>query len=105
MAFVVCEPCYDCKYTDCVTQCPMDCFYQDDMMLYIDPDECIDCEACVSMCPVGAIYRDAEVPPQWTQYVQLNLERTRALKAQGGDAAHCTERQEPLEGPACKKAR
>jgi len=36
MAFVVCEPCHDCKYTDCVTVCPCDCFYQDDMQLYID---------------------------------------------------------------------
>ena len=45
MAFVVCEPCHDCKYTDCVTVCPCDCFYQDNSMLYIDPEHCIDCEA------------------------------------------------------------
>lgn len=42
MAYVVCAPCHDCKYTDCVTVCPTDCFYQDEMQLYIDPDECID---------------------------------------------------------------
>jgi hypothetical protein len=47
MAFVVCEPCRDCKYTDCVTVCPCECFYQDDEMLYIDPSECIDCAASV----------------------------------------------------------
>src|SRR6516165_1801085 len=47
MTYVVCEPCHDCKYTDCVAVCPCDCFYQDEMMLYIDAEECIDCEACV----------------------------------------------------------
>src|SRR5262245_24067730 len=52
MAFVVCEPCRDCKYTDCVVVCPCDCFYQDDTMLYIHAVDCIDCEACVPECPV-----------------------------------------------------
>ena len=54
MAFVVCEPCQDRKYTDCVTVCPCDCFYQDERMLYIDPAECICCEACLPVCPVEA---------------------------------------------------
>src|SRR4051794_33718549 len=45
MAYVVCEPCNDCKYTDCVAVCPCDCFYQDERQLYIDPDPCIDCAA------------------------------------------------------------
>src|SRR5262249_38780510 len=62
MAFVVCEPCRDCKYTDCVTVCPCDCFYQDDSQLYIDPTECIDCEACVPECPVAAIFHESDVP-------------------------------------------
>src|SRR5207302_2149199 len=56
MAYVVCEPCHDCKYTDCVVVCPCNCFYQDDTMLYIDPVECIDCEACVPECPADAIF-------------------------------------------------
>src|SRR5205807_3694115 len=49
---VVCEPCRDCKYTDCVVVCPVDCFYQDERMLYIDPLDCIDCGACIPECPV-----------------------------------------------------
>ena len=73
MAFVVCEPCRDCKYTDCVTVCPCDCFYEDDSMLYIDPEHCIDCEACVPECPVEAIFHDSTVPAPWTQFIQLNL--------------------------------
>jgi ferredoxin len=97
MAFVVCEPCCDCKYTDCVTVCPVDCFYQDDVQLYIDPDECICCGACAPECPVEAIFADTDVPDRWTQFVELNRERVPALK-EGG---HITEKQQAREGPGC----
>jgi ferredoxin len=96
MAFVVCEPCRGCKYTDCVTVCPMDCFYQDDQMLYIDPDECIDCGACVPECPVEAIHRDQDVPDRWIEYVELNARRSKQLIALG--TPRVTEKQEPLAG-------
>jgi ferredoxin len=102
MAFVVCEPCRDCKYTDCVVVCPCDCFYQDEHMLYIDPVECIDCDACLPECPVAAICRDTEVPQQWINNIQLNAERSATLKEQGG---HITERQEPKQGPECQARR
>ena len=46
MAHIVTANCNDCKYTDCCVVCPVECFYQDEMMLYIDPEDCIDCEAC-----------------------------------------------------------
>lgn len=98
MAFVVCEPCRDCKYTDCVVVCPTDCFYQDDHQLYIDPDSCLDCEACVPECPVEAIFHDSNVPEAWAHYVQLNAERVAILKGSGGNI---TERQPPKEGPGC----
>jgi ferredoxin len=99
MAFVVCEPCHDCKYTDCVLVCPCDCFYQDDMQLYIDPDTCIDCEACVPECPVEAIFHEANVPAPWARFVQLNAERVSTLKTTGGNI---TERQEPKREPGCQ---
>jgi ferredoxin len=98
MTYVVCEPCRDCKYTDCVVVCPTDCFYQDDSQLYIDPNECIDCEACVPECPVEAIFHDTAVPNEWAEFVQLNAERVSALKDSGG---HITERQTPKEGANC----
>ena len=100
MAYVVCEPCRDCKYTDCVAVCPMECFYQDERMLYIDPQECIDCAACVPECPVEAIFFEGNVPAPWAQFVQLNAERVAVLKACGG---HITEKQEPKEGPGCRR--
>ena len=92
---VVTEPCRDCKYTDCVAVCPVDCFYQDERMLYIDPDECIDCGACVPECPVNAIFAAADVPDRWQPYIALNAERVAVLKAAG---ANITQKQAPLPG-------
>lgn len=97
---VVCEPCRDCKYTDCVVVCPVDCFYEDGTQLYIDPAECIDCGACIPECPVEAIFSDRDVPAPWVQYVQLNAERVLALKENGG---HITDKREPKLGPGCAK--
>ena len=51
MAYVVAEPCVKCKYTDCVDVCPVDCFTEGENFLAINPDECIDCGACVPECP------------------------------------------------------
>lgn len=101
MAFVVCEPCQDCKYTDCVVVCPTECFYQDDWQLYIDPDNCIDCAACAPECPVEAIFRDSDVPVPWAHFVELNAVRSKELMASGG---HITEVREPRLGAGCKKA-
>jgi ferredoxin len=77
MAFVVTEPCVNCKWTDCVAVCPMECFHEGETMLYIDPQECIDCEACVPECPVEAIYHESAVPEQWHPYIALNAEGAR----------------------------
>jgi ferredoxin len=77
MAYVVTEPCRGCKYTDCVTVCPVDCFYEGEDMLFIDPESCLDCEACVAECPVEAIYHETDVPAKWTAYIQLNAERVK----------------------------
>ena len=55
MPHIVNEKCIKCKYTDCVEVCPVDCFYEGDDMLFINPDECIDCGVCIPECPVDAI--------------------------------------------------
>jgi len=74
MAYVVTEPCFGCKYTDCVVVCPKDCFHEGQQMLYIDPAECIDCHACLPECPVEAIFFEDDVPAQWREYINLNAE-------------------------------
>ena len=62
MTFVVAQPCFGCKYTDCVVVCPKECFCEGDRMLYILPEECIDCGACVPECPVEAIFYEDDLP-------------------------------------------
>lgn len=72
MAHVVTERCIKCKYTDCIVSCPAMCFHEGANMLVIDPDECIDCRACLDKCPVQAIYPESEVPAKWLRYIRLN---------------------------------
>lgn len=72
MPYVVTEPCIQCKYTNCAAVCPVDAFREGPNFLVIDPNECIDCDACVSECPVEAIYPDDEVPEKWEDYIELN---------------------------------
>ena len=74
MAHVVAQPCFGCKYTDCVVVCPVECFYEGEQMVYIHPDDCIDCEACVPECPVEAIFLEDNVPEEWQGFIELNAE-------------------------------
>jgi ferredoxin len=60
MTFVVKDDCIKCKYTDCVEVCPVDCFYEGENMLVINPDECIDCGVCEPECPIEAIVPDTD---------------------------------------------
>lgn len=60
MTYVVTESCIKCKYTDCVEVCPVDCFYEGQNMLVINPEECIDCGVCEPECPAEAIKSEAE---------------------------------------------
>ena len=72
MTYVVNEACIKCKYMDCVEVCPVDCFYEGENMLVIDPDVCIDCGVCEPECPADAIQPDTEgVAEKW---VALNAE-------------------------------
>lgn len=74
MTMVVTAPCFGCKYTDCVVVCPCECFHEGEKMLYIDPQECIECEACVPECPVEAIFQEDDVPASWREFTALNAE-------------------------------
>ncbi|GGZ18155.1 ferredoxin FdxA [Novosphingobium colocasiae] len=69
MTYVVTENCIKCKYTDCVEVCPVDCFYEGETMLIINPDECIDCGVCEAECPAGAILPDTQ--PNTEFWVEL----------------------------------
>jgi ferredoxin len=68
MTYVVTGACINCKYTDCVAVCPVDCFYEGPNFLAINPDECIDCAVCVPECPVNAIVPDNDTATPDLQY-------------------------------------
>ncbi|MGR7995368.1 MULTISPECIES: ferredoxin FdxA [unclassified Xanthobacter] len=70
MAYVVTENCIRCKYTDCVEVCPVDCFYEGENMLVINPDECIDCGVCEPECPADAIVADTD--PGAAAWLEIN---------------------------------
>jgi NAD-dependent dihydropyrimidine dehydrogenase PreA subunit len=78
VAYIVTQPCISEKNKSCIDVCPVDCIYEEadglDQMVYINPDECIDCGACESACPVTAIYEESAVPDEWEEYIALNRE-------------------------------
>ena len=77
MTHIIGEPCVGVKDTACVDVCPVDCIYgkdEDHEMLYIHPEECIDCGACEPVCPVEAIFYEDDVPDEWQEFTPINAE-------------------------------
>jgi NAD-dependent dihydropyrimidine dehydrogenase PreA subunit len=72
MTYIIAEPCIGVKDRGCVDVCPVDCIYEGEDMLYIHPDECIDCGACEPECPVTAIFTDVDTPKEWLSYIAKN---------------------------------
>lgn len=100
MTYVIASPCVDVMDTACVDVCPVDCIYYDkgeDRMLFIHPEECIDCAACEPVCPVAAIFSQDAVPAQEGAYTEVNAlwfkdkaaarKRVNELKAPGSQPA------------------
>lgn len=84
MTYVITEACVDVKDKGCVESCPVDCIYEGDRMLYIQPDECVDCGACEPVCPHEAIYYSLEVPKKWRDYTKASAEFFAELGTPGG---------------------
>lgn len=75
MTYVITSACIDVRDQACVEVCPVDCIHFDeslDAMLYINPEECIDCGACEPACPVSAIFAEADVPEQECGFTRIN---------------------------------
>lgn len=89
MTYVVTENCIKCKYTDCVSVCPVDCFVEGPNFLAINPVECIDCAVCVPECPANAIYSDSELPEDQKEFIAINAELAKTWPS-------ITKRKEPL---------
>ena len=81
--YVIVEPCVGTCDTACVEVCPVDCihptpdneeFFEEEVQLYIDPEECIDCGVCEPECPVEAIYAEDDVPEEWESFTEKNAD-------------------------------
>lgn len=97
MAFVVTDNCQACRFTECVTVCPVSCFHGDGQMLYIDPQLCIECGACIDACPVSAIYDESDLPAEKMHWKAVNQEKS-------GDLPIVDTHQAPLPGALARKA-
>ncbi|WP_315836148.1 ferredoxin family protein [Bradyrhizobium prioriisuperbiae] len=94
MTHVVTENCTGCRFTDCVSVCPVSCFHGDDERLYIDPIACIDCGACKPLCPVSAIVEDIDLDDD--QWLDVNAEKALALPV-------VRTKQTPLPGAEARR--
>jgi len=80
MTYVITQPCIGVKDASCVDVCPVDCIhpssnepgFEENEQLYINPDECIDCGACVPVCPVSAIFALDDLPEKWAAFTERN---------------------------------
>ena len=101
MTYVVTSTCIDVKDGICQKVCPVECIYEGGRMMYIQPDECINCGICVSVCPVQAIFEDVDVPAVERPFIDANVEFFGATVtgwgAPGGvDAQHVSRLDAPL---------
>jgi NAD-dependent dihydropyrimidine dehydrogenase PreA subunit len=87
MAYVVAEPCVDVLDRACIAECPVDCIYEGARMMYIHPDECIDCGACESACPQNAISYDGELRAEWLWFGHSAMAFFAAVGRPGGAAS------------------
>ncbi len=115
MTYIVAKPCLGTKDRSCVEVCPVDCFYDirkkdlndkygvtagDDSedgdekvgMLMIHPDQCINCGACETECPVEAIYEDSGVPAEYNEFIALNETTTLDMTDEELESCNCTEK-------------
>ncbi|MFC9518050.1 ferredoxin [Nocardiaceae bacterium NPDC056970] len=97
MTYVIALPCVDIKDKACIEECPVDCIYEGDRMLYIHPDECVDCGACEPVCPVEAIYYEDDLPRDLAVYYTANVEFFEGLGSPGsGTRAGSIGRDHPV---------
>jgi NAD-dependent dihydropyrimidine dehydrogenase PreA subunit len=84
MTYVITEPCIGVKDRTCVDECPVECSYERQRMLYIRRGECVDCGACEPVRPVEAIFYEDDVPERWAQFTIENVRFFGQLGSPGG---------------------
>jgi len=97
VTYVITEACVDLKDKACIEECPVDCIYEGARMLYIHPDECVDCGACEPVCPVEAIYYEDDVPEGSKPFTAANVDFFTDLGSPGGASkVGLIDRDDPL---------
>jgi NAD-dependent dihydropyrimidine dehydrogenase PreA subunit len=89
MTYVITAACIGQKDTSCVEVCPVDCIhptpdepgFDDAEQLFINPAECIDCDACVEACPHDAVFAQGQVPPELADFIELNAKQYAGAQA------------------------
>jgi NAD-dependent dihydropyrimidine dehydrogenase PreA subunit len=84
MTYVITSACIDSKDKACVEECPVDSIYEGGRMLYINPDECVDCGACEPVCPTDAIRHEDEVPQDQKVFIKINKDFFKDIGNPGG---------------------
>jgi NAD-dependent dihydropyrimidine dehydrogenase PreA subunit len=84
VTYVITAGCIDLLDKTCIGECPVDCIYEGERMMYIQPDECVDCGACVPVCPVEAIYYERDVPRELDHFYNANVEFFSRIGSPGG---------------------
>lgn len=96
VTYVIAEPCVDIKDKACIEECPVDCIYEGVRMLYIHPDECVDCGACEPVCPVESISYEDDLPAEFSRYRQINAAFFADLGSPGGAAKVGATENDPI---------
>jgi ferredoxin len=97
MTIVVTDNCQLCRFTECLSVCPVACFHADSEMVYIDNGVCIDCRACIPVCPVKAILAEEDLPDDKKHWVEINADKSRTLPV-------VNEKQTPLPTAEARRA-
>jgi NAD-dependent dihydropyrimidine dehydrogenase PreA subunit len=87
VTYIITGACVDQLDKTCIGECPVDCIYEGERMLYIHPDECVDCGACEPVCPVDAIFFENDLPAQLGGWHRVNVEFFTYLGSPGGAAS------------------
>lgn len=96
MTTLVTDNCQRCRFTECVTSCPVSAFHAGEDMLFINPDVCVDCGACIPKCPVQAIYEDLDLPDESEGWIDINESQSKKLPK-------ITAKESPYKGAEDRK--